>query len=427
MNYSKLYDEEFKKRYGAYDTPSYIVDLMIRLTKIKNFSGLKVLEPACGLAPFSYAISRIKGKWDDIIGVEVDPDIASIVKQRYPEFNVRVGDYLLTDFQEKFDLVIGNPPYGIIGSESHYAISVFKQNKEIYKERFETWFGKYNIYGLFIEKGIKDLKEDGILCFIIPATWMILDEFKKLREFLAYSGRLEVYYLGKGIFEGLNVTTVILIVRRGRKGLELYDASDGQITLNYSKNEYSGEIITFKTKLTEDLENKSCAKLGDLFEIKISPRSPEIKSTQFLLREKVNGAIPLLNGKNLTRNGIDYETCYSGYYIKPEDIGRLRKFFLKDRVVVGHTKGGKLIAAIDHKHYAWTGDVYHLIPKIGLYNWLSTKSFSLEELNHILNSKIMDCYMKDKYREITPHTTKTQLNLLPLMSLDELKALEKSL
>jgi len=401
---------------------------MIRLCRIEDWRGMKVLEPACGFAPFSKAISILKGNWKGIVGVDIDPNVVKMVKELYPEYDVRLGDFLLMEFNERFDLVIGNPPYGIIGDKSHYPIYVLKERKKLYKSIYKTWRGKYNIYGLFIEKSVNLLKDGGILCFIIPATWMILDEFKLLRAFLAENGRLRVYYLGKGVFKGVNVVTVILILEKGRRGLELYDATDlSSIKLNFSQDDYMGDLITFKTPLTDAVEKKAKVKLGELFEIKISPRSPEIKACEFLRKRGGNGYLPLLTGKNLKRGKdggyIDYETCYSGYYIRPEDIRRLRSWFTRDRIVVGHTKGGRIVAALEDKHYAWTGDVYHLMPYPFTYFFM--KEFSLQDVVKILNSRLMNQYVRDKYREISPHITKTQLKLLPLLPLEEIMKLEK--
>ncbi len=415
-----------RKRIGYFDTPLEIVNFMISLIpREKIINAEKILEPACGLAPFSRRIAEIRGSWRGLEGVDINPIVVEKLKKLYPEYRVVNGDYLLMDFEEKYDIIIGNPPYGIIGDESHYAISTLKNRKEIYKRLYETWKGKYNIYGLFIEKSVKLLKDDGILVFIIPATWMILDEFAKLRRFLAENGELNIYYVGR-VFRGLNVVCVILYFVKGGKGLKLYIAEYlKKPVLNRVVEDYSGEIITFETELTRLIEKHGVVKLGDLFDIKISPRSPEIKKCNYITRSRVSDEyVPILNGRNLKPNHIDYDTCYSGYYIRRRDIGRLREWFLRDRIVVGHTKGGKLVSAIDYKHYAWMGDVYHLIPRnlVTLFY-----RFSLEEINQILNSKIMNKYMRDKYRDITPHVTKTQLKNLPIIPFEKLSLLEKEI
>jgi adenine-specific DNA-methyltransferase len=414
-----------RKELGAFDTPPHIVRLMLDLCRFREWAPLRVLEPACGYAPFSEAVSRLKGSWQGIVGVEVDPNVAHKAKELHPELEVRVGDYLLMEFgEERFDLIVGNPPYGIIGDRCHYPLHFFKHRKPRYKQLYKTWRGKYNIYGLFLEKSLCLLADKGVLCFIVPATWMILDDFGPLRKLLAQTGRLEVYYLGKGVFQSLSVVTVILLLRKGGHGLELYDATrPRRIVLNRHLEDYTGAPITFRTRLTENLEASTQTRLGDLYDVRISPRSTEVKECGLLTPHRAPGRLPLLAGRNLVyRAGggqIEYDQCYTGLYIDRRDIGRLRPWFLQDRVVVAHTRGGRLLAALDKRHYAWTGDIYHLAPKPGL----NPAPYNPKALVELLNSPLMNRYVRDKYREITPHTTKTQLLDLPLPPPEELKAL----
>ena len=79
--------------------------------------------------------------------------------------------------------------------------------------------------------------------------------------------------------------------------------------------------------------------------------------------------------------------------------------------MVGHTKGGKIVAAIDNKRYPWMGDVYQLILKEPN---LFTPKMDLKDVVEILNSKLMNEYVSVLYKNITPHTTATQLKLIPL-------------
>jgi len=415
---------ELRRRIGYFDTGRDIVNFMVNLIpRDKIINAKAILEPGCGLAPFSKAIAEIRGSWDGLECIDINEEIVEELRSTLPKYTVRHGDYLLAEFKEKYDIIIGNPPYGIIGDESHYAISTLKDRRAQYKQLYETWVGKYNIYGLFIEKSVKILNDGGILVFIVPATWMILDEFGKLRSFLAENGGIEVYYVGR-VFHGINVVCVVLYFTKGGRGLKLYDAEGlRKPVLNTVIENYSGEMITFNTELTREIEKKALVELGRLFDIKISPRSPEIrKSSLVSTRALSQEYLPILNGKNLKPNHIDYDTCYSGYYIRSEDIGKLRRWFLKDRIVVGHTKGSRLVAAIDYKHYAWMGDAYHLLPRNLSTLW---HRFTLEEVNEILNSGIMNRYMKEKYRDITPHIMKSQLEILPLIPLKELKKIEE--
>ncbi len=61
-----------------------------------------------------------------------------------------VADFVFWEPTEAFDLILGNPPYGIVGEASKYPIHTLKQVKRLYKQTLSTWKGKYNLYGAFM-------------------------------------------------------------------------------------------------------------------------------------------------------------------------------------------------------------------------------------------------------------------------------------
>jgi adenine-specific DNA-methyltransferase len=275
---------------------------------------------------------------------------------------------------------------------------------------------------------------------------MILDEFKELRKFLAHKVKLKVYYLGAKIFKEAAVSTVILEFIKGESGLELWDYSNSKKEIIVSKKDYQGEIIRFDNDFTTKLDRDPPYRLGDLFNINISARSPEVKKNPYVIispqvkdrrgwsahrESKMNlsgikdfkdGYLPILNGRNLRPFHIDYDTNFSGYWLKTDKVGTLKDFYLKDHIAVGHTKGGRVVAAIDERKFPWISDVYLLFPKTAGLN--STYKISLEDIVYILNSNLMNRYVKTLYREITPHTTATQLKLLPIYPIKQWKSLE---
>ena len=106
-----------------------------------------------------------------------------------------------------FDAVIGNPPY----------IRIQKLDRELAtwcKERYQTAFGSFDAYLVFIERAAGLLGPGGRLGFIVPNKFLKLDSAKKLRACLA-DGRLteEIIDFGDAqLFEGATNYTCILIL-----------------------------------------------------------------------------------------------------------------------------------------------------------------------------------------------------------------------
>ena len=195
-----------KKDFGIFFTPDWVVDFMMgtiaeEMQRMRN-EKIDILEPACGLCQFLYGIKRNYPNTYNRAnrkGVDINKDIYN--QYHLIDSNVELSDYLLWKSNEKFDLIAGNPPYGIPSQSSHYSIKTSKETKIMYKKLYSTWFGKYNVYGAFIEKSIQILKDNGILLFIIPATFLFLDEYKKLRMYLAEHGQTEIIYMGSEVFK----------------------------------------------------------------------------------------------------------------------------------------------------------------------------------------------------------------------------------
>jgi adenine-specific DNA-methyltransferase len=446
---------------GHVPTPAEIVQRMVtRAAPLAHPST--VLEPACGDARFLKCFGETFGFHHKLIGVEINPchplpslhDSFSTPSFRFPllaggtppfgsprlrgepvgggassssrlartkkcraisdvgksgggVFQVIQADFLLWEPRERFDIVIGNPPYGIVGDESHYPLHVLRERKAEYKRRSRTWRGKYNLYGAFMEKGVRLLKPGGRLVFIVPTTWLVLDDFVLLRRLLAQSGGLEVFYVGR-VFPKVNVSCVILRFTSGGAGLRLYDWAGclGEPKLVVHKPRYEGELIRFETEEWLAFE-QSGIPLGELFRIHFAARSPEFRKSGLVIGEPRAGYVPVLTGRNLKPGWIDYERCYSGWWMRREDGVRLRAFYGEPHLVVGHTKGARLVCAVDWRCFPWREE-YHLIPRAGV-------QVDLKAVECYLNSERVQAYLQSLYRDLTPHLTKTMLARVPLL------------
>ena len=75
-------------------------------------------------------------------------------------------NFFLSNKNNKFDLIVGNPPYNIKGKiKTPTNNNIIKKNDGI------------TIYPKFVEKALDLLNDDGLLCFIIPIIWLKPDKY----------------------------------------------------------------------------------------------------------------------------------------------------------------------------------------------------------------------------------------------------------
>ncbi len=104
-----------------------------------------------------------------------------------------------------FDIVIGNPPYVLIGKEE------FRQH---YGNGFRYQEGKIDLYRLFIEKAFVALakKNMGTISFITPNTFLTIPSCKTLRKFILEHNTLKrIVNFTNDVFEGVSVNSVVFL------------------------------------------------------------------------------------------------------------------------------------------------------------------------------------------------------------------------
>lgn len=106
---------------------------------------------------------------------------------------------------EKFDVVIGNPPYVQMQNNSGALAQLYE------KYNFKVFARTGDIYCLFYEKSLDLLVPHGVLCFITSSKWLRAAYGEKLRRFLSEKNPLRLLDLGAGVFENATVDINILL------------------------------------------------------------------------------------------------------------------------------------------------------------------------------------------------------------------------
>jgi hypothetical protein len=248
-------DEKDKSVHGTlyeYYTPRNVVSKMWSLVEKYAGTGRKdVLEPSAGIGRFA------ENKDHDFTMFELDETSARINSILFPD-----ADVLNKAFQEmfmkggiaqkeykgkKFQIAIGNPPYG--------EYSGF--HKGLGEGKHHTTYQEY-----FIERGLDALEDGGIMAYIVPSGFLRGNKYSEAKSAISKKGRLlEAYRLPNGTFSTTGVGTDIIIIRKEQGSIN--DFLDDQY---FKKN--PDKILGEQTTVTGRFGPEQFVKLkpGDSFD-----------------------------------------------------------------------------------------------------------------------------------------------------------------
>ena len=107
----------------------------------------------------------------------------------------------------EYDYVVGNPPYVNIKN-------INDEKLELYKNHYESAYGRFDLYVLFIERGLKMLSDSGKLGYITSNKFAKSKYGKNIRRIIADNYGLEQYidFGDTGVFEDAVNYPCILVI-----------------------------------------------------------------------------------------------------------------------------------------------------------------------------------------------------------------------
>ena len=245
--YALLMGTEQRKALSAYFTPpkltSAVLDAASRF--LDGVTNPTVLDPACGggsfLTPMARHLIHLAGRQDhpeqeacenvllQLRGIEIDTGLATLsqtllrkmLAREYgftrtgPLGVVRRGDALSVSLQTKFDLVIGNPPYGKVHE---------RLDDKILKSAGRVNLGGHtNLYSLFLLRSLNWVKPGGGLVFVLPTSFVAGPYFAGLRHEVfsrAVVERIDLHEQRENLFLGAVQDICLLVLRRREESVD---------------------------------------------------------------------------------------------------------------------------------------------------------------------------------------------------------------
>lgn len=211
----EMANAEREKTAAYYTRQDICFGMVNNLPDARNFSSLSILEPSIGVGNFLPCLiekySTVSSVTIDV--VDINPSSIELLKEMLkhmavPE-NIQInfieGDFLLLDFNKRYDVVIGNPPYMKLTKEKELAAR-YKANA-VNKDT-------NNIFAFFVEKALS-LGDN--VSLIVPKSIINAPEFNKTRELMNTYSISHLIDFGEKAFKGVKIETVSFTVNTKKK------------------------------------------------------------------------------------------------------------------------------------------------------------------------------------------------------------------
>lgn len=255
-----LTKDEFRRAYSstrdAYYTPKLVIDSIYQALDQLGFNNdnhpKEIFEPSLGTGKFiAHAPSDKNYRF---VGTELDPTSASISQFLYPNQVIQNTALENHPFHQDYDAFVGNPPYG---------------NHKVYSSN-DAELSNESVHNYFLGKAIKELKDDGIMAFVV-SSWFMDAKNPKMREHIAKNATfLGAIRLPNSVFKatGAEVTSDIVFFKKGvdeatnqsfTKSMPYYDkilnSLDDETLFALQNNRFDSFIPSDQLKIVNAIAN----------------------------------------------------------------------------------------------------------------------------------------------------------------------------
>lgn len=288
---------------------------------------------------------------------------------------------------DKFDVVIGNPPYVSVKA-------IPASEKAQYSTLFETGQGRFNLFTLFLELAQKLLTQKGQLFFIIPEGIFSHAEYRHIRTFLTDKCTIRMAVLfSERVFEAA-VDTAIVGIENGSSSREMRVILDlarelGQIEQAGLRK---GEDRVFPVRVfgpdktfADAVSKRGEHSLFEYFEVQQGIIYSGQPRDEVFSNEKSSEEFkPILDGRDIQRFHINWADKKEDRYLRyTKKLHRPRdeSLFLASPKIVMPRRSSKLVCAVDSEKFYVLNTAYVFVPKAEVDPYF---------FSALLNSKVLN-------------------------------------
>lgn len=310
--------------------------------------------------------------------------------------------------KDGFDIVIGNPPYKLCQPSN-----TNEDFLNYIKNSFEVASYKIDLFHLFFEKGINELKQNGILSYITPNTYLTNKYIKPLRKFILDKCEIHKIINHDKVFDSASVDTATIVLSKklsNNNSIDVLSSSDFIFTHMCKKNQSdwkNDKELIFNINTQEACKEIKSIALGEICNTYFGIQAFDRKSS--ISEKKINkNYLPFIDGADIQPYEFAIPKIFFNYISENIKSGGDWSVYSKDRIVIRQI--GKIpVVGLCKKDILGSNTLYSVYPK--------NSSYDLKYLLACLNSDFIKNYWKSKYSDnkaTFPKIKGFQLKELPI-------------
>ena len=336
-------------------------------------------------------------------------ELISKITDGHKEFDFEV--FFSEVFHNKggFDIVLGNPPYISAVQDSKDD----KNLRKIYRERYPILKGAFDIYTIFLLKGVELTTISGSFAWIVPNKLMVTKYAEEVLQHLKRNGLYTVVSVSSvEVFENVSVYPIIIVGNKLVKTFKRFKANQ--------LNDLSSNNLKPETKVKQHPTFKD-------FGIKVCSGTTGFQAQQilqYISENKTKHSMPFVVSGSIDPYFIRFDSIRymkhkfkRAFITKGAGIASTKWAFWQNEkiVIAGMTKK---IEAIYFTEPLALGVGVYAIPSYGTYHpKVLLAVLNSKYLSYYLNTKFRDKHLAGGYLAIN----KSTIEQLPLVKIDEYK------
>ncbi len=238
LTYTYILPAAYRSTHGIYYTPPVLTERLIHMATDTgvDWTSCRVLDPACGGGAFLAPIAKhiitqlpecsprilLENIANRLRGYEIDPfgawlaqvaldvvllPFASVSGKQTPNLVTLCDSLQKNPPRDRFDLVIGNPPYART-----------KLSPELREKFKRSLFGHANLYGVFTDIALRHTRVGGVIAFVTPTSFLAGEYFKNLRALIGSEApprHFDFVAARRHVFDDVLQETLLATYQRG--------------------------------------------------------------------------------------------------------------------------------------------------------------------------------------------------------------------